>query len=286
MKKLGFLLSEQFDVAGFTILVEKEKGAQLIYCPYIINTFSKKTQDKADFILTIKKSCNIEKDPDDKQLYINDDFIIMDYGSETERLYIESNKSLSNWSLYTSYRDGQIDNWFDRIGDLFAWAMPNKNAVVIHGVLLEWKGKGIIITAASGTGKTTHARLWREYENALIINGDRVLIKEEDKQWYAYGIPWCGSSGECINRKVKIDAIVFLNRGDNNLVNKLLPLDAIGKMFPRIIAPKWHDIYSKKAVDITIRCIERVPLFDLYCLPDRQSVEVLKKALEINNIYE
>ena len=66
---------------------------------------------------------------------------------------------------------------------------------MLHGVLMEWQGKGIILTASSGTGKTTHARLWREYENALIINGDRVLIRKEEGQWYAFGTPWSGSSG-------------------------------------------------------------------------------------------
>lgn len=279
MKNLGIFLPEQFNIAGYKLEIKKEKGADLVFCPYTINTFSKVFDGEADFSLTVKKNCTINKLPDGKQISVYDNRIVLDYGTEIERLFIESNKSLTYWKLYTSYKDGQIDDWFNKIGDLFAWAMPGKNSLVLHGVLLEWDGKGIILTAPSGTGKTTHARLWREFENALIINGDRVLIKKENNQWFAYGIPWSGSSGECINRKITLDAIVFLNRGKENIVEKVSPFKGFRKILPRIIAPKWHEEYQKLAIDLSINCIETVPLFDLYCLPDRQSVKVLKRNL-------
>ena len=151
---------------------------------------------------------------------------------------------------------------------------------MLHGVLMEWQGKGIILTASSGTGKTTHARLWREYENALIINGDRVLIRKEEGQWYAFGTPWSGSSGECVNRKVSLDAVVFLNRGQINEVYPVSPIQGMEKILPRIIAPKWHEKYSLMAIDLAIKCLEEIPLYELYCRPDAESVCTLKQALQ------
>ncbi len=204
----------------------------------------------------------------------------MEYGTETERLYVKSDLDLKHWDLYTTYRDRHIDDWYEKIGNLFAWAMPGKGALMLHGVLMEWQGKGIILTASSGTGKTTHARLWREYENALIINGDRVLIRKEEGQWYAFGTPWSGSSGECVNRKVSLDAVVFLNRGKINEVYPVSPIQGMEKILPRIIAPKWHEKYSLMAIDLAIKCLEEIPLYELYCRPDAESVCTLKQALQ------
>ena len=60
----------------------------------------------------------------------------------------------------------------------------------------------------------------QDHKNALILNGDRCLCRKKHDVWYAYGMPWSGSSGEYINRRVPISCIVCLNRGLYN------PLDA------------------------------------------------------------
>ena len=76
-----------------------------------------------------------------------------------------------------------------------------------------------------------------------------------------------------------LDAIVFLARGNANEASRIAPLNAMEKMFPRMIAPKWHPAYSANAVDLAISCLEQVPLFALHCRPDADSVSTLKTAL-------
>ena len=280
MYSLGMFLPVSFQIAGYQLSIRKERGAMPVFCPNVLDAFSisDKTTD-ADFVLTIQsKEPDMEKDIE-QQFFLTSDKVILDYGTNSQRLYLESDLKLENWKLYTSYRDRSIDDWFYKAGNLFAWAMPRKGAVMIHGVLIEWQGKGIVLTAASGTGKTTHARLWGEYENALIINGDRVLLKKERGQWYAYGTPWSGSSGECVNRKVALNAIVFLHRGSINTAEKIAPLGVLGEMLPRIIAPKWHKEYSELAVDLAVKCLEDTALISLQCLPNADSVSVLKQEL-------
>ena len=273
-----------FKIGPYYFEIRKDFKATPIFCSNSINAFS--TPDinaSADFILTIKEKCPNKNPVADKQLSLEANRLFLDYGTNSERLCIESNFSLTHWNLYTTYKQNCIDEWFILTGNLFAWAVLGKNAFMLHGVLMEWNNKGIVLTAPSGTGKTTHAHLWREKENALIVNGDRVLLKKINEHWYAFGTPWCGSSGECINRKVSLDSIVFLSRGESNFVEKTAPISSIKKMLPRIIAPKWHKNYSKTAVELSIQCLEDIPLYDLHCLPNYKSVEVLKNAL-LNNI--
>ena len=280
MFSLGMFLPASFQIAGYHLSIRKEKGALPVFCPNVLDAFSMSDKNiNPDFILTIQsKEPDVEKDTE-HQFFLTSDKVILDYGTNSQRLCLESDLKLKNWKLYTSYRDRNIDDWFDKVGNLFAWAMPCKGAVMLHGVLIEWQGKGIVLTAASGTGKTTHARLWREYENTLIINGDRVLLRKEREQWYAYGTPWSGSSGECVNRKVVLKAIIFLHRGSINEAEKITPLGALGEMLPRIIAPKWNKEYSELAVDLAVKCLEDTALISLQCLPNADSVSVLKQEL-------
>ncbi|MDO4941622.1 MAG: hypothetical protein Q4E73_02130, partial [Lachnospiraceae bacterium] len=130
----------------------------------------------------------------------------------------------SDWSEFVLYEDNTKtlgERAFYEFGSLFAYAVLNHSSCVLHGVVMEYEGKGILVTAPSGTGKTTHTRMWRDYKNALIINGDRCLCRKIDGIWYAYGMPWAGSSGEYINRKVPISCIVNLKRGNENYVKPM-----------------------------------------------------------------
>lgn len=291
LHQLGSFLPAWYQIAGFHLRVQKEQGALPVFCPCVMDTFASRQKEdmhplaaasvsSADFTLTIGAVCPIQHIDPAKQLQVTQQEVILQYGTDQEYVYVRADRNLHRWNLYTAAGGSQMDAWFDRIGNLFAWAMPGQGALVLHGVILEWKGKGILLTAPSGTGKTTHARLWRDCENALIINGDRALIRREGSRWYAYGMPWSGSSGECINRKVPLCAIVCLKQWHANKAEQLEPVRAIEFVLPRLIAPKWHPVYAAAAVDLALHCLEEVPCFALLCRPDADAVCVLKHVLD------
>ena len=192
---------------------------------------------------------------------------------------------LDNWSTLVLSRNTAVpqkfrsEKLFFECGCAFNYAMLAHEACVFHGVVMEHEGKGILITARSGVGKTTHARLWRDHENALILNGDRSLCRRIDGRWHAFDMPWCGSSGEYINRRVPISCIVELRRGEENQVKEVSPFEASMYLLERIYAPVWEPELREKALD---RCREigsSIPVLRLACRPDRDSVRVLKEAL-------
>ena len=147
---------------------------------------------------------------------------------------------------------------------------------------MEYNGKGVIISAPSGTGKTTHARMWRDTQRALIINGDRALCRKIDGKWTGFGMPWCGTSGEYINRSIQIDAIVVLEQAKENSVEKLDILQAFNHMMQNITAPTWEKKLLNKAMDCLEDMVNEIPVYKLKCTPDIEAVEVLKK--EINKL--
>lgn len=188
-----------------------------------------------------------------------------------------------DWNQFVLYEDHTKTNGeraFHEFGSLFSYAVLNHHACVLHGVVMEYNGMGILVLASAGTGKTTHTRMWRDHKNALILNGDRCLCRKKDGVWYAYGMPWSGSSGEYINRRVPISCIVCLNRGLQNTVQPLSIFDGTIRLMQRIFAPVWPGELQNQAFNYCEELSSEIPVLDFYCKPDLESVEVLAQAIQ------
>ena len=72
--------------------------------------------------------------------------------------------------------------------------MPSFSTILMHGSVLAVDGQGYMFTASSGTGKSTHARLWRELlgEKVTMINDDKPLIRISDGHAEIFGTPYNG----------------------------------------------------------------------------------------------
>lgn len=187
-----------------------------------------------------------------------------------------------DWNRFTLYQDATQSRGiraFQEFGTMFPYAVLNHHACVLHGVVMEYAGKGILVTAPSGTGKTTHTRMWQEWKRALILNGDRCLCRKLEGIWYAYGMPWSGSSGESMNRSVPISCIVNLKRGKSNVARPMSVFDGCIYLMQRIFAPVWPGVLQRKGLDLCAELAVEIPMLELSCRPDLESVEVLEQAV-------
>lgn len=171
---------------------------------------------------------------------------------------------------------------FEFLGKIIPHCLIPFGAITLHGVLMEYQGMGIIISADSGVGKTTHARLWRNAKNALIINGDRSTLRKTEDGWIGYGLPWSGTSGEQINRQVPIKALVILERGEENKAEVLSTFDAFGAFLPHVQCPLWNRDFSEKGIDLLSELTNDIKVIKLTCLPNVDAVEILLN--QINNL--
>lgn len=190
------------------------------------------------------------------------------------------NKQWSRISLLEDHTQSGGSLAFEYLGHIMPGVLLKYNILTFHGVLMEYQGMGIIISAPSGTGKTTHARLWRDIKNALIINGDRAVCRRENGRWIGYGLPWSGTSGEQINRSVPMKALVVLERGEENEAHHVSDMEAFGKAFPHLLYTKWDKSMADKALDGIDSFLKDIPVIRLSCRPDPEAVEVLDRALE------
>ena len=152
--------------------------------------------------------------------------------------------------------------------------MPAYDTVLFHGSCVAVNGEGYLFTAGSGTGKSTHAYLWRQLlgEKAVMVNDDKPLIRiREDGTAVVYGTPWDGKHRLSTNIAVPLKAVCILERAGENHIVPITKTDAL----PMLIRQTYRPADSA-ALAITLTLIDRlnVPFYRLSCNMDISAAEL------------
>ncbi len=142
----------------------------------------------------------------------------------------------------------------------------DKDVILFHSSALELDGDAYVFSAPSGTGKSTHSRLWMEYfkdRDIHMINDDKPLLKVSD-QIRIYGTPWMGKDrlGENISAQVK--AICFINQGKVNRIRRMNRNDAVARLIRQTYRPKDKDKLAKTMVLLN-ELNNRIPIYEMDC---------------------
>lgn len=167
---------------------------------------------------------------------------------------------------------------------VFEQMLPLKNGLMIHGSGMEYQGKGIIFSGFSGSGKTTQARLWRKYRDVIIINGDSPIIRNTPTGPYMYGSPWCGTSGESINRKVPLKAIVLVNQSKKNHVEELTGDDAVLAVYTNILYFSQDEQDLDLLLPVLEKIVRNIKVYKLYCNMEEDAVDTLEQYLREDRV--
>ena len=152
-------------------------------------------------------------------------------------------------------------------------------AFLLHAAVVQWKGRGILFTAPSGTGKSTQAQLWAELEGAEIINGDRAIIRRKDNGYMVYGSPYAGTSGIYRNSAAPLDTIVVLSQAPENSLQRLTPGAGFRRILPQATALPWDAAFMNGLTELLLDLVPKVSIYHLACLPNAEAVQILKEEL-------
>ena len=154
-----------------------------------------------------------------------------------------------------------------------------KSVLHLHSSFVLYNGQALVFTGPSGIGKTTQAELWRDFQGAEIINGDACLLRELEDGWHAFGTPVHGSSPYCENKDAPLAALVALEQGPENRLERLDSFAALTACLPEFYRPQMdpatQDIFWG-AVDSLFR---KTPVYRLVCRPDRDATELVKRTV-------
>ena len=165
------------------------------------------------------------------------------------------------------------------------YVLSFRQGIIFHSSAIAVDGKAYLFTAPSGTGKSTHARLWREMlgERAVMINDDKPIIRFVDGDFYVYGTPWNGKHHLDTNAHAKIAAICEIRQGKENKIRRISPQEMLTVVFNQTIRPTELDKMDN-LLSILDKLLTTVPLYRLECNISREAAETSYSAMTGNNI--
>ena len=148
----------------------------------------------------------------------------------------------------------------------FAEHLFDFGTLLFHGSAVAVNGEGYLFTARSGTGKSTHTRLWREVfgERAVMINDDKPFLRITDAGVLVCGSPWSGKHGLDTNSTVPLKGICILERGAENRIRKTGPEAALPMLRHESYLPLSPD-RQPEFLQLVDTLAENVPLWHMEC---------------------
>ena len=159
---------------------------------------------------------------------------------------------------------------------MFGIVVAPLGAIAIHSSVIVKDHQAVLCLGESGTGKSTHTRLWREnIEEARLLNDDSPIIRMIDGKCIVYGSPWSGKTPCYVNKCVPARALMRLSQAPYNKIHRLPALSAIGAILPSCPPAFAYDNALQDYICNTVSdIISCTPVYHLECLPDAAAAEL------------
>ena len=179
--------------------------------------------------------------------------------------------------LSQGFSDGYIENIC--LYRSICKKLPSLSRMLLHASVLEYDGNGYAFLGRSGTGKSTHTRLWLEnLPNTRVINGDKPILEEKEKQFIAYGTPWQGKEGWGCNASVPLRGLCFLEQSKTNAIRRLTPAETASRLFVQILIPD-DEQNAAATLELADRLINKTPAYLLSCDISEEAVKTSFEAM-------
>lgn len=157
--------------------------------------------------------------------------------------------------------------------------MPYYDTLLFHGSVISVDGNGYAFTAPSGTGKSTHAALWRKLlgERAVMVNDDKPLLHIEDRVT-AYGTPYDGKHHLSNPIAVPLKAVCILERDSVNLIEAVEPSGVYPLILQQTYRPLDVEALSKTLV-LLDKLMDKVKFYRLHCNMEIEAAKVAYKGM-------
>lgn len=264
----------------------------------LLRLFKDICAEKPD-ILVYFRACDILEEPFGKRVLSGTitegtNMILTDRGGEGISFHLEGESSrivLSRLDTDSSWNNIAItylarSAYFERyalklLGNL---VLKNKiifyNGLVVHASAVMHNGKGIIFSAPSGTGKSTHARLWEHFLGARIINDDSPALRIIDNRVLVFGTPWSGSTTRFENSQVPLAAIVILEQSNENKITVLNSRNAVNRFLPQCYIPFYNRKMCEMALETFGSVTGSLPVYLLQCRPEKEAMDLVYQCIK------
>jgi len=158
-----------------------------------------------------------------------------------------------------------------------------RDILLLHGSVVAVDGNGYLFTAKSGTGKSTHTRLWREVfgDRAVMINDDKPFLRIADDGVTVYGTPWNGKHRLGSNTSVPLRGICILTRGEDDRIGQIPASDALVMLMQQSYRPD-KAVLLPKYLELIDALTKKMSFYRMECTMDPRAAQVSFDAMSGN----
>lgn len=153
----------------------------------------------------------------------------------------------------------------------------SKGVVRVHSSAVEYKGVAYAFGAPSGTGKSTHARLWNGYAGANYINDDQPFFAVENSV-IVYPSPWAGKHNRYSEISAPLGGFVIIKQAKHNKIERLNKKQSILYLYKQVVQPTF-DSEREKLLEFMEKVVDKVPFYLLECDKSKEAFKISFKAL-------
>lgn len=155
---------------------------------------------------------------------------------------------------------------------LYTFASAGLDTLLVHASAVECDGHAYLFLGKSGTGKSTHSRLWIEHiPGTRLLNDDNPVVRVIEGKPYVFGSPWSGKTPCYRTSSLPLGGIARLHQAPYNYINPLFSVKAYAAMRPSCSCMKWDQRMAEGVHATVCSVIQSVPVLSLGCRPDSEA---------------
>lgn len=201
---------------------------------------------------------------------------------------MEMDKDLRRATLRMRPADPYADFVVDSMTRIFfSQAVALSGAVLTHASVVGCGDRAYMFMGRSGTGKSTHSRLWLDaFNDCTLINDDcPLVIPEPDGGYTVCGTPWSGKTACWRDEARRLAGIARLRQAPFNRFTPITGVDAFVAFIPGMsVMTCAHALYSQ-ASGTALALTDAVPVAILDCLPDPDAARICRSGFEAVGEY-
>lgn len=160
---------------------------------------------------------------------------------------------------------------------MYAMATATRSTLLFHSsVVIKDEEYAYMFLGKSGTGKSTHSRLWIDtIKGVKLLNDDNPVVRVfQDGRVFVYGSPWSGKTPCYRNDYARLGGIAMLYQDEVISVRELVKDDAFKCILISVSGIKWDDQVRVGQQNTIGDILKSYSIYEAGCRPDSDSVKL------------
>lgn len=173
----------------------------------------------------------------------------------------------NSFEILPLYLDGWLTTHF----------LSKKQGALFHSCGVDAAGHGCLFSGVSGSGKSTTARLWREFGGPLahLLGEERIAIRKTNDRFVMSAAPWYTPREMTDLDEVPMERIFILSHAPKNHTRRLRPAEAVKLLIPLLYLPFWDPNAMTSSLDFIYDLCSSIPCYEYGFTPDARAVDAV-----------